>query len=827
MMDFTKKTGMVRKTKPTVGSQAPKIFLALLCIVFLMPFVSAGTLKEYSVNDSGGDVGVYTTHWDSQGFTVGTNSSSSFNLSQVSIKIYKDGVGGIMNISIAEANSSGAPSGKTLTSLIYNYNVLGGAPSTWINFSLHSINLIMGNNYSIVVSTNTDSGDRLRWDTDSNPPTYQFKAHYSPDDGSSWIVPGNSALTFMVYGTSIGGGDFNLTDTAPKDNLTTTHWQELFEYTINSPLGYNLSHSHLRYRNKYDTSDQVLWYCFGSGGGSGYEINQSQCNFSETGNFDWKMEKRAPYDNYYEWWVWGRAKNETNLSDKIVYSSPINKTILLKDVIVNDNSFNSDAIEGTTQDYYLEIDWEPYWFDSVVLNLVYNNTNYPATFYETDGRNETYKVEATVPIVKNSQNISFYWEIGMYNGTGMRYYNSTWENQTVSNISLDDCSAYTHKVINYTLRDEDNFNLVPTTDNETFAITLSISNHDFSFSKDYYFNTTAKNVIEICSENFINSSSLRLDAEIQYSSTDRVTEFHNLQNQSVFNTPPLEIDLYDLLITRSQEFLITYKDENYIPVENALIVIKRKYLSLGDHLTVEVPRTDTDGRTIGHFVLNDETYTLEVRKEGRLLSTFENVRAFCDDILTGNCRINLNAESSTTSIEDLQTYKDVRFSSGYDEATRTYTFSFLTIYGDAKNFNLTVKVFDSSLDTTICSKSISASQSSLDCVIAESYGNVTVIAQMYVDSEQIAQDIFSLKLSLSDLVGKTRYLLAFILLLTIPLIAFTSPVMMVVLFLVGLIIAGGLFLLDTGGVIGTTSAILWFIIAGAVILWKLSSGGRE
>lgn len=48
---------------------------------------------------------------------------------------------------------------------------------------------------------------------------------------------------------------------------------------------------------------------------------------------------------------------------------------------------------------------------------------------------------------------------------------------------------------------------------------------------------------------------------------------------------------------------------------------------------------------------------------------------------------------------------------------------------------------------------------------------------------------------------------------------------MLVLFIVGLIFAGSLALLDLGGFIGVASAFLWFIIAAIILIWKASRRG--
>ncbi|KKK97106.1 hypothetical protein LCGC14_2656090, partial [marine sediment metagenome] len=83
-----------------------------------------------------------------------------------------------------------------------------------------------------------------------------------------------------------------------------------------------------------------------------------------------------------------------------------------------------------------------------------------------------------------------------------------------------------------------------------------------------------------------------------------------LQNFTLRNSSiPQNINLLDLAVVDSQEFLVTFKSVELLPVAGALIDITRKYINEGVFKTVELPLTDDEGQVIAHLVLSDEIYT--------------------------------------------------------------------------------------------------------------------------------------------------------------------------------------------------------------------------
>ena len=503
--------------------------------------------------------------------------------------------------------------------------------------------------------------------------------------------------------------------------------------------------------------------------------------------------------------------------------STVNNTFLLG-AIINSNTYANPVGELSSTTFILNTTLASGLISSDGY-LIYNNERLLAT-KTTSGSNTLYSRVVNTPNVASPTNVSWTWELDLNSGSGVNQLNVTSGLQQVNALSIDNCSLYSTLILNYSLYDEDNQQFITPSGamNTTIEVDLILSTSDgteaLNFSKTY----SNINPARICfDDSILNTTSYILDVTTKYLSDTRVTEFHNIQNYTLTNnTIPINVKLYDLLVTSSQEFLITFKDSDFIPTAGALIDIQRYYIGNGSFISVEIPKTDNDGRTVGHFVLNDEVYNIYVRKNGQLLAVFENVRAFCSDISTGDCRINLNSAGSTTNVQNFVSFQNVTYYPYYNSTSRTYSLTFFTTDSTSKTVSLNLTVFDNYLNNSVCFQSSTASSGVLSCNIPQSFGNSSVLVQATVNGKALYQQIFKLS-NISSVVSASKYILAFLLIVMLPLMAGTSVVMSLVLFIIGLIMASVLVLIDSGGLIGSTSAILWFIIGALILIWRAST----
>lgn len=519
--------------------------------------------------------------------------------------------------------------------------------------------------------------------------------------------------------------------------------------------------------------------------------------------FDWSS------DDIAKDFASGNGREATNLSDTLG---------------ITDSFFNNETFEVTVEQFIGEVSLTSDIL-SVVMTLEYNNTNFTTTTLET-GLVRNYTTNVVAPGVPADTSIDFVWHLRTVNSTGDIFTESAFaDNQLVKDLNIDDCSVNTILLMNLTVVDEtDQTVLVGGADNVTINVDLSLGNDLTSdvlpFNQTFAFENSA----EICiSQDLLGTTNYRLDAEITYESFDRVLEFYHFQNTTLTNeTIPQVITLFDLDVLLSQEFLITFKDVSFVPVPDVLVEIQRKYVGEGVFKTVEIPKTDNSGQTIGHMVLSDVVYTIIVSKQGEVLATFEDVIAICQDTSTGQCSINLNAFTSGTQPSDFTDLQGVSFTLTFDDTTNVFTSLFTTTDGSVVTMDLNVTEISDVL-TDVCSNSLITSSGTLTCTVPSSFGNTTLRGQLFKDGTFVGEIFVTISdFSPADNFGTTGIILLLIAYITLPMMFITERIGVVIFAIVGFIFAGILGIYSSGAIFGVGSTILWFIVAGGIIIYKIS-----
>ena len=500
-----------------------------------------------------------------------------------------------------------------------------------------------------------------------------------------------------------------------------------------------------------------------------------------------------------------------------------NRTFIIEDLVFLFQTFNDPTIEGATETFEVNVTYNSVDFPNIIANLIYNGTSFTGTRINT-GNNVSFVRNLEIPGVDTNTNITFHWQVFLIGGTTLEF-NSTDNNQTVKNLNIDICGAFTILLLNYTLYDEETLTMLDgSDDNTTIEVDFNIfplgsSTSILNLSNTYLETNPALICLE---EDLLNGTEYRMDVETRYSSTNRTIEYHNIQNFTLSNDSlPQQIALYDLLLVDSQEFGITFKDTNFIPVKNALVDIQRKYIGDGIFRSVEIPRTDEFGTTKGHFDLDGVIYTIVVSKNGNILATFDNIAVVCQEQILENCELNLNALSSGTPFEDLTELGGITYTFEFDRDAQTITVLFSTTDGSSRTVLLNTTKYDMFGNNTVCFDELTSSSGTLTCNIPDIFGNSTVVSKLFVNGNLITTRTFFLNPSSRDMFGTDNLVIALILVITIPLMLIPSPITFMIGIFIGLIMASTLLFMG-GSVIGTGSAIMWAIISGGIIIWKLN-----
>ncbi len=505
-----------------------------------------------------------------------------------------------------------------------------------------------------------------------------------------------------------------------------------------------------------------------------------------------------------------------------------NNTLSIINFVENTITFNNDTKEGTLETFVLNLTTSP----GTTINditFVYNNTNISVNLVTTNG-NHIATSTTDSPLVTVKTNVSFHWLLNF----NTQVVNSTFNNQTVDPLNIDDCSSFGDTLLNLTLRDETNQTILSSAEDlTTIDVDIDLSafgsttvNPIVEFNKTF----SQVNPARVCLDG-INASRYRMDAVIRYESNTRVSEFYHIQNFTVDNsTIPQNISLFDLNLTAATSFKIRFKDDNFLPVENALIDITRKYIGEGVFKTVELPKTDNLGETGASLIIDDVIYTFIVSKNGQILATFEERIAQCDNVLIGDCVINLNELTTETNPANFSQSSGVSYSFNFDDSTNTIDVLFSTTGGGVKNVTVLTTVFDRFGNTSVCSDTLISSSGTLTCNIPTTFGNQTVISRLLIDNEKVTQKTFAIDESPVERWGEdtlgTVTIMFFLFVISLPLMFMVDKRIMLIVSVVSFVTASSLFLYSGGGLFETSGVVIWLIVAVAIIIWRLSQNSE-
>ena len=122
----------------------------------------------------------------------------------------------------------------------------------------------------------------------------------------------------------------------------------------------------------------------------------------------------------------------------------------------------------------------------------------------------------------------------------------------------------------------------------------------------------------------------------------------------------------------------------------------------------------------------------------------------------------------------------------------------------------------------ICSDTIISSSGTLTCSIPTSYGNVSILSQLYSNDKLISTEIFTISPHPLGNFGGTYIIMILILIMTLPLMMITSTIGVIIGLVTGVIIGVMLLVIPSNSIIGTSSMVVWLIIAAFIIIWKIA-----
>ena len=531
-------------------------------------------------------------------------------------------------------------------------------------------------------------------------------------------------------------------------------------------------------------------------------LNNSVCVITNTTTFSYSAGVNNIAMNVTD--IFGL--NNFTTSSWIVSLSEINQT------------FSNITTEGASEEFIVAVSVHPS-FSITATRLLYNGTAYTGTLVNLGGQVYQGSRTLTIPSVSTDKNVSFKWEF-ILNDTST--VNSLIKNQTIQDLTIDDCGTNTVDFLNLFVRDEELQNDFNATNfNTTVEVDINLLSNDLTvnvFNYSDIFNQT--NEVNICfSANL--SSQYKYDTTLRYEALNYSNEYYHIQRSTIENsTLPVNITLFDLKSEDSTEFQITFKDSSFLIVEDALINIARQYVSEGVFKTVEIPKTDSNGKTVAHLVESDVKYNMIVTKNGDVLGTFNNLIAYCEDLASGSCFISLNAVGTNTPIFNYNDSVGIAYDLEYNKTSRILNFAFITTDGNIKTINLTAIKMDQIGNTTACQEVLVSSAGTITCTVPTSIGNDTLFINIYVDGDLTVVDYVQAGKPFDS--GDMGYLFLIFMLLSFPLMLSSTKIGIIIGTILGFL-ASALLSFIEGGVIGFGASIMWLIIAGIILIYTLNT----
>lgn len=495
-----------------------------------------------------------------------------------------------------------------------------------------------------------------------------------------------------------------------------------------------------------------------------------------------------------------------------------------EEFIQESHRFTNPVYIFQSDNYQLNVTYNSSYWSGISATLNYDGTNYSTTKSGT-GDSASFINTLTIPTLTVATNKTLYWNIILSNSTGNYVFNSLSYNQTVNPISVDNCTTNTVRIINYTMKDEDTQSILSGTGvNTSMLIRLDLypsSSPTTAYS--YNISISRQNPGALCiSSGILNTTTYQMDISNLYTAVGYVERYNTIQNYTLNNnTNSINVTLFALASSSSQEFTITYKGSSFTPISDAIVTVAREYPAEATFKTVESPTTSDDGKAIVHLKTSTTRYNFVITKDGQTLATFNNLYAICQNPTITECTINLNTYSSGPLPHDFVSDSNLEYTLSFNRSTRTISVTFNTVDGSTSLITLNGTKFDNFGNTSACSSSVTTSSGSLSCIVSSGLGNVTVLAKLYVDGDLIEQRYFNLNQDARDIFGSASVILIILLFMTLPLIAVGSAEITILAGIFALVI-GSVLNIWNGGIIGAGASVLWLVIAGGILLWKMT-----
>ena len=388
---------------------------------------------------------------------------------------------------------------------------------------------------------------------------------------------------------------------------------------------------------------------------------------------------------------------------------------------------------------------------------------------------------------------------------------------------FDNCSSYNNTILTVYLKDEETQNNI--SGDIVIVLTTSIKSYPFSESNISNMN--------ICLDPEVSSINIT-EGFIEYQSNDYVVENYYLIN-TILSNETTTVNLYDLNSSDSQSFEITVLDSSYSGLESAYVKLLRYYPSEDQYKLTEMGKTDSDGKTLLHMVLEDIFYTMIVEEDGEVLYSSEPSKKYCSET---PCSLTINTVETIGSIwSAFEGIENLNYNITYNDTIGRVRLQYTDTSGSLSYIRLLVRLPALvSEETTLCNINSSDASGVLFCNLNETAmenATGTFFVDLFVSRSAEQEDVESISLSFTRFlrtnemfdifspgsIGSEGLVWGILLIITIITMGLLNPKLAIIFACLGLGLVGFLGIIQL-----SYTALMGFICIGILVIIFIRRG---
>jgi hypothetical protein len=387
---------------------------------------------------------------------------------------------------------------------------------------------------------------------------------------------------------------------------------------------------------------------------------------------------------------------------------------------------------------------------SISATLNYNGTNHISTTTCSE-QNCTLSNSIDIPLVLvgEEQTNTFFWEISIFNGTDSIQINTSENVQNVSRIHLETCNAsFTTIGLNFTAQNEINLTRVnPFRFDGTFGFWLGTGDT----RRNNSFTNASTDEVNLC---LTPNDTMFVDAQIEYNeplNVSFVTRNYYFQNNSISNVAQ-HIPLFLLPTDDSTTFILKVQDDELLALPDHLILIQRFYPGENLFRTVQIAKTDDNGKSLGFFQTEIPDYRFIISKDGLVLLTTSQQKIF-PETSPFTLTFTIGADLGTP-LGDLEEIDDLTFTLDFNKTSNIITYTYVDTNTSFTLGRLVVERQNVTFSTNniICDVNSTLASATLICDVGTETTNQTGV---YTASGTVIRDEVLILVSVKNFILET------------------------------------------------------------------------